>query len=89
MLTTFSLAVVAGYQSVWGVKPALHTPLMSGSNFVSGLVIIGAMIALATATNPLEQALGFIGVLMAAANAVGGYAATDRMLEMFKKKEKK
>ncbi len=88
-LYIFMLATIAGFEVISKVPVILHTPLMSGSNFVSGLVIIGAMIALATATNPLEQALGFTGVLMAAANAVGGYAATDRMLEMFKKKEKK
>jgi NAD(P) transhydrogenase subunit alpha len=86
-LYIFMLASIAGFEVISKVPVILHTPLMSGSNFVSGLVIIGAMIALMTATNPLQQALGFIGVMMAAANAVGGYAATDRMLEMFKKKK--
>ena len=87
-LYIFMLASIAGFEVISKVPVILHTPLMSGSNFVSGLVIIGALIALATANNPLEQTLGFIGVLMATANAVGGYTATDRMLEMFKNKKK-
>jgi H+-translocating NAD(P) transhydrogenase subunit alpha len=62
----------------------LHTPLMSGSNFVHGIVLVGAMVALGNAATPLEKSIGFIGVLLAAGNAVGGYAVTERMLEMFK-----
>jgi len=61
----------------------LHTPLMSGSNFVHGIVLVGAMVALGQATSPLEKIIGFLGVLLAAGNAVGGYAVTERMLEMF------
>lgn len=85
-LYIFSLAAISGFEIISKVPVILHTPLMSGSNFVSGLVIIGAIIALATASNPLEQTLGFVAVLMATANAVGGYAVTERMLQMFKKK---
>ena len=66
------------------VPVILHTPLMSGSNFVHGIVLVGAMVALGAATSPLEKTIGFIGVLLAAGNAVGGYAVTERMLEMFK-----
>lgn len=85
-LYIFTLAAIAGFEVISKVPAVLHTPLMSGSNFVSGLVLIGAIIALATAGNTVEQILGFIAVVMATANAVGGYAITERMLQMFKKK---
>lgn len=85
-LYIFTLAAIAGFEVISKVPAVLHTPLMSGSNFVSGLVLIGAIIALATASNTVEQVLGFIAVVMATANAVGGYAITERMLQMFKKK---
>lgn len=85
-LYIFSLAAIAGFEVISKVPVILHTPLMSGSNFISGLVIIGAIIALATASSFLEQVLGFIAVVTACANAVGGYAVTERMLQMFKKK---
>lgn len=85
-LYIFTLAAIAGFEVISKVPAVLHTPLMSGSNFVSGLVLIGAIIALATAGNTVEQVLGFIAVVMATANAVGGYAITERMLQMFKKK---
>lgn len=85
-LYIFTLAAIAGFEVISKVPAVLHTPLMSGSNFVSGLVLIGAIIALATAGNTIEQVLGFIAVVMATANAVGGYAVTERMLQMFKKK---
>ena len=62
----------------------LHTPLMSGSNFVHGIVLVGAMVALGRADTTLEQVIGFIGVVLGAGNAVGGYVVTERMLEMFK-----
>jgi NAD(P) transhydrogenase subunit alpha len=65
----------------------LHTPLMSGSNFVHGVVLVGAMVALGQAQSPLEQVLGFIAVLLGAANAAGGYVVTERMLAMFKSKK--
>lgn len=86
-LYIFTLAAIAGFEVISKVPVVLHTPLMSGSNFVSGLVVVGAIIALATAENTLEQVVGFVAVVMATANAVGGYAATERMLQMFKKKK--
>jgi NAD(P) transhydrogenase subunit alpha len=83
-LYIFMLAAFAGWVIIGHVPAILHTPLMSGSNFVHGIVLVGAMVALGSATTPLEKSIGFIGVLLAAGNAVGGYAVTERMLEMFK-----
>ncbi len=80
----FMLAAFTGYEVISRVPVILHTPLMSGSNFVHGIVLVGAMAALGTASSPLQKAIGFVGVLLAAGNAVGGYAVTERMLEMFK-----
>ena len=83
-LYIFMLAGFTGYEVIAKVPVILHTPLMSGSNFVHGIVLVGAMVALFNASTHLEQAIGFIGVVMAAGNAVGGYVVTERMLEMFK-----
>jgi proton-translocating NAD(P)+ transhydrogenase subunit alpha len=83
-LYIFMLAAVAGYEIIGRVPVILHTPLMSGSNFVHGIVLVGAMVAMGHAHGPLEQLIGFIGVALAAGNAVGGYVVTERMLEMFK-----
>jgi NAD(P) transhydrogenase subunit alpha len=83
-LYIFMLAAFTGYEVIAKVPVILHTPLMSGSNFVHGIVLVGAMVALGAATTPLEKTIGFFGVLLAAGNAVGGYAVTERMLEMFK-----
>lgn len=83
-LYIFMLTAFAGNEIIGKVPVILHTPLMSGSNFVHGIVLVGAMFALASATTVVEQAIGFIGVLLAAGNAVGGYVVTERMLEMFK-----
>ena len=83
-LYIFMLAAFTGYEVISRVPVILHTPLMSGSNFVHGIVLVGAMVALGAAHTPLEKGIGFIGVLLAAGNAVGGYAVTERMLEMFK-----
>ena len=80
----FMLAGFVGYEVISRVPVILHTPLMSGSNFVHGIVLVGAMVALGGAVTPLEKIIGFIGVLLAAGNAVGGYVVTERMLEMFK-----
>ncbi|HTW73369.1 MAG TPA: NAD(P) transhydrogenase subunit alpha [Steroidobacteraceae bacterium] len=80
----FMLAAFTGYEVIARVPVILHTPLMSGSNFVHGIVLVGAMAALGAAGTPLEKGIGFVGVLLAAGNAVGGYAVTERMLEMFK-----
>lgn len=83
-LYIFMLAGFVGYEVIARVPVILHTPLMSGSNFVHGIVVVGAMVALGQAQTTLEQIIGFVGVALAAGNAVGGYVVTERMLEMFK-----
>ena len=83
-LYVFMLAGIAGHVIIARVPVILHTPLMSGSNFIHGIVLIGAMVVLGHADTPLEKALGFIAVLLGAGNAAGGYVVTERMLEMFK-----
>ncbi|MEJ2685991.1 MAG: NAD(P) transhydrogenase subunit alpha [Gammaproteobacteria bacterium] len=83
-LYIFMLAAFTGYEVISRVPVILHTPLMSGSNFVHGIVLVGAMVALGHANTGWEQAIGFVGVVLAAGNAVGGYVVTERMLEMFK-----
>ena len=87
-LYIFMLAAFTGYEIISRVPVILHTPLMSGSNFVHGIVLVGAMVAMGHAHTPLEQVIGFIGVMLAAGNAVGGYVVTDRMLEMFRSSKK-
>jgi NAD(P) transhydrogenase subunit alpha len=84
-LYIFMLAAFTGYEVIARVPVILHTPLMSGSNFVHGIVLVGAMVVLGSATTLPEKIIGFVGVLLAAGNAVGGYAVTERMLEMFNK----
>jgi NAD(P) transhydrogenase subunit alpha len=88
-LFIFMLAGFTGYEVISRVPVILHTPLMSGSNFVHGIVLVGAMVALGHAETPLEQAIGFIGVLLGAMNAAGGYVVTERMLMMFEEKKQK
>lgn len=83
-LYIFMLAAFTGYEIIGRVPQILHTPLMSGSNFVHGIVLVGAMVALGHADTMLERVIGFIGVFLGAGNAVGGYVVTERMLEMFK-----
>src|SRR5258708_37296773 len=83
-LYIFMLAAFTGYEVNARVPVILHTPLMSGSNFVHGIVLVGAMVALGGAHTPLEKAIGFLGVLLAAGNAVGGYVGTERMLQIFR-----
>ncbi|PWK87524.1 NAD(P) transhydrogenase subunit alpha [Fulvimonas soli] len=83
-LYIFMLAAFTGYEIIARVPVILHTPLMSGSNFVHGIVLVGAMIALGHAQTPFGIAAGFLGVLLGAGNAAGGYVVTERMLEMFK-----
>ena len=84
LIIIFVLALFIGYEIITKVPPTLHTPLMSGSNFIHGIVLVGAIIALGFADTTLEKTIGFIGVLLASGNAVGGYVVTERMLEMFK-----
>lgn len=85
-LYIFILAAFVGYEVISRVPVILHTPLMSGSNFVHGVVLVGSMWALAHATTPIQLALGFLAVLLGAANAAGGYVVTERMLGMFASK---
>jgi NAD(P) transhydrogenase subunit alpha len=80
----FMLAAFTGYEVIGRVPVILHTPLMSGSNFVHGIVVVGAMVTLGAAQTTPQRAIGFVAVLLGTANAVGGYAVTERMLEMFK-----
>ena len=89
LLTILLLACFIGYFVVKGVTPALHSPLMSVSNAISGIVIIGAIITTETTTNPIALALGLAAIFFASINIFGGFAVSHRMLLMFKKKEKK
>ncbi len=86
-LYIFMLAAFTGYEVIARVPVILHTPLMSGSNFIHGIVVVGAMVILAHADpgEPLQLIIGFVGVLLGAGNAVGGYVVTERMLEMFRR----
>src|SRR5271168_4844947 len=88
-LYIFMLAAFTGYEIIGRVPAILHTPLMSGSNFVHGIVVVGAIYALLNATTAPEQVIGFLGVLLGAGNAAGGYVVTERMLEMFKPSQRK
>ena len=85
-LTIFILAIFVGNEVVSRVPSILHTPLMSGSNAIHGIVLVGAMIIMGTATGTAQMVLGFFAVLLATLNIVGGFTVTDRMLEMFKSK---
>jgi H+-translocating NAD(P) transhydrogenase subunit alpha len=88
-LIIFVLAIYVGYHVVWTVTPALHTPLMAVTNAISAIVIVGAMLAAALTETNLGKAMGVLAVALAAVNVFGGFLVTRRMLEMFKKKEKK
>ncbi len=87
-LTVFVLAVFVGYHVVWNVTPALHTPLMAVTNAISGIIIVGAMLAAGPLTLDVGTVMGLIAVALAAVNVFGGFLVTQRMLEMFKKKGK-
>ncbi len=82
-LTIFTLSAFTGYEVINRVPVILHTPLMSGTNFIHGIILIGAMIALGSANTALEQFIGFFAVLIATINVVGGFVVTERMLDMF------
>ena len=88
-LTIFVLAVFVGYQVVWNVTPALHTPLMSVTNAISSVVIVGAILAAGSSTTGAGRLAGTIAVALVAVNTFGGFLVTQRMLEMFKKRTKK
>jgi NAD(P) transhydrogenase subunit alpha len=87
-LYVFMLAAFTGYEIIGRVPVILHTPLMSGSNFVHGIVLVGAMVVLGEADTTFAKTIGFIAVLLGAGNAAGGYVVTERMLEMFKSSKK-
>ena len=89
ILSIFVLACFVGYYVVWSVTPALHTPLMAVTNAISSVIIVGALIASAEAGSAAAKWLGLLGVVLASVNIFGGCAVTERMLAMYKKKEKK
>jgi H+-translocating NAD(P) transhydrogenase subunit alpha len=82
----FLLAIFVGFEVIARVPSILHTPLMSGTNAIHGVVLLGAMVVAGAATTPVMHVVGFIAVALGAANVFGGFVVTDRMLEMFKKK---
>ena len=83
-ITYFVLAVFIGFEVISKVPTILHTPLMSGSNAIHGIILVGAILIAATARDPLQIVLGLVAVILATINVVGGFVVTDRMLEMFK-----
>lgn len=85
-ITIFVLAIFVGFEVITKVPPTLHTPLMSGSNAISGITIVGALLSAGARHTTLTTALGFAAVVFATINVVGGYMVTHRMLEMFRKK---
>ncbi len=85
-LAIFALAILVGFEVISKVPATLHTPLMSGANSIHGIVLVGAMLIAASADSPLSYALAFVAMVFGAANVVGGYVVTDRMLQMFRKK---
>jgi NAD(P) transhydrogenase subunit alpha len=87
-LTVFVLAIFVGYHVVWNVTPALHTPLMAVTNAVSGIIIVGAMLASSPEKMDIGSVIGLVAVALAAINVFGGFLVTQRMLAMFKKKDK-
>jgi H+-translocating NAD(P) transhydrogenase subunit alpha len=88
-LIIFVLAIYVGYHVVWNVTPALHTPLMSVTNAISAIIIVGAMLAAALTETPLGKTMGVLAVALAAVNVFGGFLVTRRMLEMFRRKQPK
>ena len=87
-LTIFVLAVLVGFEVITKVPPTLHTPLMSGSNAISGITIVGAILVAGRMESRAAMALGLFAVILATVNVVGGFLVTDRMLQMFKKAQK-
>lgn len=87
-LTVFVLAIFVGYHVVWNVTPALHTPLMAVTNAISGIIIVGAMLAAGPSRIDFGTLIGAAAVMLAAINVFGGFLVTRRMLEMFKKKKR-
>ena len=86
-LTIFMLAVFVGFEIITKIPPTLHTPLMSGSNAISGITLVGAILSAGSQHTVLTTMLGFIALVLATINVVGGFLVTNRMLAMFKKKK--
>ena len=86
LLTIFVLAIFVGFEVITKVPPLLHTPLMSGSNAISGITVVGAMLSVTT-PNTFTTILGFVAIVFATVNVVGGFLVTHRMLAMFKRKD--
>ncbi|BCH22985.1 proton-translocating transhydrogenase family protein [Mesorhizobium sp. L-8-3] len=84
----FVLAIFVGYYVVWSVTPALHTPLMSVTNAISSVIVVGALLAVGISASGLATGFGFVALMLAAVNIFGGFLVTQRMLAMYKKKEK-
>jgi len=85
-LTVLVLAIFLGFEVISKVPTMLHTPLMSGTNFIHGIVVVGAIVVLGFADDGFTKAIGFVAMVLASANVVGGWFVTDRMLEMFKRR---
>jgi NAD(P) transhydrogenase subunit alpha len=85
-ITIFALAVFLGFELIGRVPTLLHTPLMSGTNAISGIVLVGALLVAGEAESTLEESIAFLAIVFATVNVVGGFLVTDRMLEMFKRK---
>jgi len=86
-VTIFVLACFVGYEIITKIPPLLHTPLMSGSNAISGITLVGAIIAAGAGAGPFAMILGTVAIILAMMNVVGGFMVTNRMLEMFRKKK--
>ena len=86
-LIVFVLSCFVGYHVIWNVTPALHTPLMAVTNAISGIIVVGALLIVASETGRWVEIVGFFGVLLASINVFGGFTVTKRMLDMFKKKK--
>jgi len=87
LLAIFLMACFVGYYVVWNVTPALHSPLMSVTNAISSVIVVGAMLATGLGTNPWAMAFGFVAVTLASVNIFGGFLVTHRMLSMFKRRQ--
>ncbi|WP_062227376.1 proton-translocating transhydrogenase family protein [Aureimonas frigidaquae] len=87
-LAIFVLAIFVGYYVVWSVTPALHTPLMSVTNAISSVIIVGALLTVGISASGIATTFGFVGLVLASVNIFGGFLVTQRMLAMYKKKEK-
>ena len=89
LIIIFVMAMMLGYELIKKIPPTLHTPLMSGTNAISGIVIIGAILVITSTSDLVVIILGFISLLLSSINVFGGFIVTDRMLEMFKKPKNK